>query len=52
MLKISGVQSASIAGNLPVETSYSQNGWFKDPTLDAKQVNIVTDFNADQNDKI
>ncbi len=49
MLKISGVQSAAIAGNLPVETSYSQNGWFKDPTLDAKQVIILTDFNADQN---
>lgn len=49
MLKISGVQNAAIAGNLPVETSYSQNGWFKDPTLDAKQVNILTDFNADQN---
>ncbi|HXB28280.1 MAG TPA: ABC transporter permease [Puia sp.] len=49
MLKISGVQSAAIAGNLPVETSYSQNGWFKDPTLDAKQVIIMTDFNADQN---
>jgi putative ABC transport system permease protein len=49
MLKISGVQGAAIAGNLPVETSYSQNGWFKDPTLDAKQVIILTDFNADQN---
>jgi putative ABC transport system permease protein len=49
LLKISGVQSATIAGSLPTETSYSQNGWFKDPTLDAKQVNIMTDFNADQN---
>jgi putative ABC transport system permease protein len=49
MLKISGVQSAAIAGTMPVETSYNQNGWFKDPTLDAKQVNIVTDFYADQN---
>jgi putative ABC transport system permease protein len=49
MLKISGVQGATIAGSLPTETGYSQNGWFKDPTLDAKQVNIMTDFNADQN---
>ncbi len=49
MLKISGVQSATIAGSLPTETGYNQNGWFKDPTLDAKQVNIMTDFYADQN---
>jgi putative ABC transport system permease protein len=49
MLKISGVQGATVAGSLPVETSYNQNGWFKDPTLDAKQVNIMTDFYVDQN---
>ena len=49
MLNISGVQNAAIAGSLPTETSYNQNGWFKDPTLDAKQVTIVTDFYADQN---
>jgi putative ABC transport system permease protein len=49
MLKISGVRSASITGSLPTETAHSQNGWFKDPTLDAKQVNILTDFYVDQN---
>ena len=49
LLKISGVQSATIAGSLPTETAYGQNGWFKDATLDAKQVNILTDFYADQN---
>ena len=49
MLKISGVQSAAVAGSLPTETGYNQNGWFKDPTLDAKQVNIMTDFYVDQN---
>ena len=49
MLKISGVQNSSIAGSLPTETSYNQNGWFKDPTLDAKQVNIMTDFYVDEN---
>jgi putative ABC transport system permease protein len=49
MLKISGVEGATIAGSLPTETSYNQNGWFKDPTLDAKQVNIMTDFYVDQN---
>jgi putative ABC transport system permease protein len=49
MLKISGVQNAAVAGSLPTETGHNQRGWFKDPTLDAKQVTIVTDFFADQN---
>ncbi|MES1224669.1 MAG: FtsX-like permease family protein, partial [Bacteroidota bacterium] len=49
MLKISGVKSAAVAGSLPTETAYDQNGWFKDPTLDAKQVTIMTDFYGDQN---
>jgi putative ABC transport system permease protein len=49
MLKISGVQSAAVAGSIPTETGYGQNGWFKDPTLDAKQVIIMTDYYADQN---
>src|SRR6185295_4035577 len=49
MLKISGVQSAAIAGSLPTETGHNQNGWFKDPTLDAKKVIILTDFYCDQN---
>jgi len=49
MLKISGVQSAAVAGSLPTETGFNQNGWFRDPTLDAKQVTILTGFYADQN---
>ena len=49
MLKISGVQNAAIAGSLPTETGHNQRGWFKDPTLDAKQVTVVTDFVVDQN---
>src|SRR4029077_17295848 len=46
---ISGIQSAAVAGSLPTETGHSQNGWIKYPTLDAKQVIIMTDFYADQN---
>ena len=49
LLKISGVEGATIAGSLPTESGYNQNGWFRDPTLDAKQVNIMTDFYVDQN---
>ena len=49
MLNIPGVKNATVTGSLPTETSHDQNGWFRDPTLDAKQVTIVTDFYADQN---
>jgi putative ABC transport system permease protein len=49
MLKISGVEDASVTGSLPTETAYNQNGWFKSPTLDAKSVTIMTDFYVDQN---
>ncbi|MGC4035906.1 MAG: ABC transporter permease [Chitinophagaceae bacterium] len=49
MLKISGVQSAAVAGSLPTETAYNQQGWFKDATLDAKRIVIMTDFYGDQN---
>jgi len=48
MLQISGVQSSTVAGFLPTETSYNQNGWFKDATLDAKQITIMTGFFGDQ----
>jgi putative ABC transport system permease protein len=48
-LKIPGVQSAAVAGSLPTETGLNQRGWFKDPTLDAKQVTIMTDIYTDQN---
>ena len=49
MLKISGVENASVTGSLPTETAYNQNGWFASPTLDAKTVTIMTDFYVDQN---
>jgi len=47
MTKISGVQNAAVSGTLPTDISYNQNGWFRDPLLDAKQVTIMTDFYAD-----
>jgi putative ABC transport system permease protein len=49
LLNISGVQQASIADALPTQTAFNQNGWFRDATLDAKQVVIMTDFYVDQN---
>jgi putative ABC transport system permease protein len=47
LLKISGAQSASVTQSMPTETAHDQNGWFKDPSLDAKQVIIMNDFYAD-----
>jgi putative ABC transport system permease protein len=49
ILKISGVQSSAVAESLPTETSFNQSGWFKDPTMDAKYVTIMTSFYGDQN---
>lgn len=48
MLNISGVQNATVAGSLPTETAFNQNGWFKEPTLDAKQITIMTGFFGDE----
>jgi len=33
---------------MPTETAHNKNGWFKDPSLDAKQITIMTDFYADR----
>ncbi len=49
LLRLTGVQAATISGNLPTAGSYNQNGWFLDPTLNAKQAVIVTEFAVDEN---
>ncbi|MEJ0106188.1 MAG: hypothetical protein WDO19_28130 [Bacteroidota bacterium] len=49
LLKIPGVENATITSNLPTATSFSQNGWFRDPTLDGKQISIMTTFFVDEN---
>ncbi len=49
ILQVHGVQSASLTASLPTEGAHNQNGWFKDASLDAKQVTIMTDFYVDQN---
>lgn len=51
LLKFPGVNSATITGNLPTANpgDFSQNGWFRDASLDAKKAVILTDFQVDEN---
>jgi putative ABC transport system permease protein len=49
LLKISGVESATITSNLPTASGFNENGWFRDATLDAKKAVVFTDFRVDEN---
>jgi putative ABC transport system permease protein len=49
LLKIAGVENATISGSLPTGSGFNQNGWFRDATLNAKQAVILTEFNIDEN---
>ena len=49
LLKIPGVENATATSSLPTATSFSQNGWFRDATLDGKQISIMTNFFVDEN---
>jgi len=49
LLKISGVENATITSNLPTAEDFNQNGWFRDATLDAKKAVVFTDFRVDEN---
>ncbi len=49
LLKLAGVQNATISGDLPTTPGFNQNGWFRDPTLNAKKATVIADFNVDEN---
>lgn len=49
LLKISGVQNATISSDLPTSENFDQSGWFRDATLDANRVVITTNFYVDEN---
>jgi putative ABC transport system permease protein len=49
VLKIPGVENATISGDLPTSAGFNQNGWFRDATLDAKRVAVMTNFGIDEN---
>ncbi|HEY6901888.1 MAG TPA: ABC transporter permease [Puia sp.] len=49
LLGFPGVTDATMTGHLPTAGAgnYSQNGWFRDPSLDAKRGLIFADFEVD-----
>jgi putative ABC transport system permease protein len=49
LLKLPGVVDATLSGDLPASSGgYSQNGWFRDPTMDAKRVTVMTTLFVDE----
>ncbi|HEY4334830.1 MAG TPA: FtsX-like permease family protein, partial [Puia sp.] len=49
LLKLSGVEDATLTSDLPTSGSgYSQNGWFRDPSMDAKRVTVMTTLFVDE----
>ncbi|MBS1665533.1 MAG: ABC transporter permease [Bacteroidetes bacterium] len=50
LLGFPGVSDATMTGHLPTvgAGNYSQNGWFRDPSLDAKRGIIFADFEVDE----
>ena len=49
LLNIPGVTGATISGDLPTGTSFDQEGWFRDATLDANKAIVLTNFYVDEN---
>ena len=48
LMKLSGVEDATLSGDLPTVGGYSQNGWFRDPSMDAKRVTVMTTLFVDE----
>jgi len=48
LMKLSGVEDATLSGDLPTAGGYSQNGWFRDPSMDAKRVTVMTTLFVDE----
>ena len=49
LLKIPGIENATITSNLPTARNFNQNGWFRDATFDAARAVITTNFYVDEN---
>jgi putative ABC transport system permease protein len=49
ILKIPGVENATISSSLPTTTNFNENGWFRDATFDASKAVIMTNFYIDEN---
>jgi putative ABC transport system permease protein len=47
--QIAGITDATLSGDIPSEgNTYSQNGWFRDPSLNAKAVVVLTNMYVDE----
>jgi len=49
ILKIPGVEKATITSNLPTSSGFNQQGWFRDATLDPARAIILTNLYVDEN---
>ncbi|MES2647238.1 MAG: ABC transporter permease [Bacteroidota bacterium] len=49
LLKISGIENASITSNIPTAKNFDENGWFRDATFDASKAVIMTTLYVDEN---
>ncbi|MGH2564479.1 MAG: ABC transporter permease, partial [Ginsengibacter sp.] len=49
LLNLPGVTNATVTGDLPTGTSFDNEGWFRDASLDATKVTIFTNFYVDEN---
>jgi putative ABC transport system permease protein len=49
LLNIPGVEKATITGDLPTGTNFDNEGWFRNPNLDASRTIILTNFYVDEN---
>ncbi|HVX26727.1 MAG TPA: ABC transporter permease [Parafilimonas sp.] len=49
LLNIPGITNATVSGDLPTGTSFDNEGWFRDATMDATKAVVLTDFFVDDN---
>lgn len=49
LLNIPGITNATVSGDLPTGTSFDNEGWFRDATMDATKAVVLTDFYVDDN---
>ena len=48
LLSVTGVENATVTSTIPTTKDYDQNGWFLDPTIDAKKAVILAEFSVDE----
>jgi putative ABC transport system permease protein len=49
LLNIPGITNATISGDLPTGTSFDNEGWFRDATMNATKAVVLTNFYVDEN---